>query len=115
MGLVLANMIWTKLIGRLAEESCEPLDSANISAYSCLREVTSLEFLQHYFAKMGHRNLLVTHTILLASTDCFYLYPRVASGAPASSCKSTYRRIAGRMMTSPDTTFWQITALRQRR
>src|ERR1700693_2152808 len=104
MGLVLANMIWTKLIGRLAEESCEPLDSANISAYSCLREVTSLEFLQHYFAKMGHRNLLVTHTILLASTDCFYLYPRVASAAPAASFKSANGRMGVRFTSTYERT-----------
>jgi hypothetical protein len=78
-------MVWAKLIGWLAEKSCEPLDSANISAYSCLREVTSLEFLQHYLAKMGHRDLLVTHTILLASADCLYPYPRVASAAPVAS------------------------------
>jgi hypothetical protein len=70
MCLILANVIQTELIGRLAEKSGEPLDSADVSAYSCLREVTSLEFLQHDFAKMGHRDLLVTHTILLASAHC---------------------------------------------
>jgi len=68
--LIAANVIRTKLIGRFAEESGEPLDSADVSAYSRLREVTSLEFLQHDFAKMGHRDPLVTHKILLASADC---------------------------------------------
>src|SRR4029077_7877259 len=34
---------------------------------------------------MGHRDLLVTHTILLASAECSYFYPREASAAPAAS------------------------------
>jgi len=42
-------MLRTKLIGRLAEKSREPLDGADISAYSCVREVcdpqnTSMEY-----------------------------------------------------------------------
>jgi hypothetical protein len=34
---------------------------------------------------MGHRDLLVTHTILLPSADRSYFYPREASAAPAAS------------------------------
>ena len=36
---------------------------------------------------MGHRDLLVTHTISPSSADCRQLYPRVASAAPAASFK----------------------------
>ena len=53
VGLVLTNMLRTEW---LAEESREPLDSADIGAGSCWREVTSLEFLQHHFAKTGHKD-----------------------------------------------------------
>jgi hypothetical protein len=56
-------MFRTKLIGWFGEVSGEPLDGANICACSSFREVTSLEFLQHCFAKTGHRDLLVTRTL----------------------------------------------------
>src|SRR3954452_11067759 len=56
VSLPLTNMFRPKLIGRFAEVAGEPLDSANICACSSFREVTSLEFLQHYFAKTGHRD-----------------------------------------------------------
>src|ERR1700722_10276064 len=42
---------------------------------------------------MGHGDLLVTHTILLASADCSYFYPREASAAPAASFWSATRRM----------------------
>jgi hypothetical protein len=74
VGLILANMLRTESIGRFVEESREALDSADVSAYSCLREVTSLEFLQHDFAKTGHRDLLVTRTLLLAGAERLPLY-----------------------------------------
>jgi hypothetical protein len=35
----------------------------------------------------------VTHTILLASADCSYLYPREASAAPAASFSSAIRKL----------------------
>ena len=34
MGLPLTDMFWAKLIGRLAEVAGEPLDSAQVTAYS---------------------------------------------------------------------------------
>jgi hypothetical protein len=34
MGLSLSDVIGAKSIGRLAEVSCEPLDSADVAAYS---------------------------------------------------------------------------------
>jgi hypothetical protein len=83
--LPLADVFRTELIGRLTEVAGEPLDGADVSAYSFRREVTSLEFLQHDFAKTSHRDLRVTHTIRLASADCSYFYPREASAAPAAS------------------------------
>src|SRR5579862_7013975 len=42
---------------------------------------------------MGHRDLLVTHTILLALPDYTCLYPREASAAPAASFSSPNRRL----------------------
>jgi len=54
VSLPLTNMFRAELIGRFTEVAGEPLDGANIRACSSFREVTSLEFLQHYFAKTGH-------------------------------------------------------------
>jgi hypothetical protein len=85
MSLILSDVIRAQLIWRLTEVARKTLDGAEVTAYSGGREVTSLEFLQHNFAKMGHRDLLVTHTILLASAHCSYFYPREASAAPAPS------------------------------
>ncbi len=34
VSLPLADVVRTELIGRLTEESCEPLDGADITAYS---------------------------------------------------------------------------------
>jgi hypothetical protein len=46
-------------------------DTADITAYSFCRVVETLEFLQHHFSEMGHRDLLVTHIYLSrwATTD----------------------------------------------
>src|SRR5262245_45651395 len=68
-------MVRAESIGRPVQVTREPLDCSDVSAYSCLREVASLEFLQHDFAKTGHRDLLVTRTLLLAREECLYLPP----------------------------------------
>lgn len=49
MGLPLSNMIRAEPIRWLAEILREPLDSAEIAAYSFGREVTTLELFQHQF------------------------------------------------------------------
>ena len=48
--LILSDLIWAELIGRLVEVTRKALDSADVRAYSGGREVMSLEFLQHDFA-----------------------------------------------------------------
>ena len=50
------------IIGRFTEVAGESLDSANVCTCSSSREVTSSEFLQHYFAKTGHRDHLYVAT-----------------------------------------------------
>jgi hypothetical protein len=37
VGLILADVVRAELIGPLVEETREPLDSTDVSAYSCLR------------------------------------------------------------------------------
>jgi hypothetical protein len=41
----------------------EPLDGLDVVLDGGLGVVAPLEFVQHRLAEMGHRNLLVTHTL----------------------------------------------------
>src|ERR1019366_3478433 len=43
----------------------ELLHCMNVGAHGVRRIVTTLKFIQHQLAKMGHRNLLVTHKLHL--------------------------------------------------
>jgi hypothetical protein len=68
MDLVRADVLRPKLIGALPEERRELLDGADVTSYSIRGIVSTLEFVQHHFSKMGHRDLLVTHTLQLQKT-----------------------------------------------
>src|SRR6516164_4997584 len=43
-------------VRRTVEVSSKILDCPDVVAYGVFREVATLEFLQHHFSKMGHRN-----------------------------------------------------------
>src|SRR5437588_12245634 len=43
-----------------AEVSRKILDCADVGTCGMLSVITALEFFQHYFSEMGHRDLLVT-------------------------------------------------------
>jgi len=58
VGLVLAEMVPAQLIRRLTEIGRELFDGLKVIMYSDLSEVTTLEFLQQHFSKMGHRSYL---------------------------------------------------------
>src|SRR5438445_10630035 len=45
------------------EMAGEFLDDPKVGFYGTLSVITTLEFLQHHSAKMGHRDLLVTHNL----------------------------------------------------
>src|ERR1022692_3800097 len=47
----------------------EPPDRTDVGTCGSLRVITALEFLEHPYAKLGHRDLLVTQTYLLAASD----------------------------------------------
>jgi len=61
--LVLPNVPRAQAIGRAPEMSSESFDLANVIPCGSLRVITTLEFLQHDSAKMGHMDLLVTHNL----------------------------------------------------
>ena len=52
-----------ELIGRTVKVRGEQPDSVNVRAYGSLGVIAALEFLECHFSKLGHRDLLVTHTI----------------------------------------------------
>lgn len=45
------------------ENVLQPLDGLDVVLNGGLRVVTSLELVEHRLAEMGHRRLLVTHTL----------------------------------------------------
>src|ERR1700733_14247499 len=61
--LIGAYLFRPKLIRRTTKMFCERLHHLQIAVHSSLRVITTLELFQHHFAKLGHRDLLVTHTL----------------------------------------------------
>src|SRR5262249_35998752 len=85
MSLVLTNLFWAKLVGRAMKILREIMDDPNVGFCGTMRVITSLEFLQHHFAKMGHRDLLVTHN----------LFQRVQLPFSGSRARGSVRRASG--------------------
>src|SRR4051794_14668452 len=63
MGLIGTDVFRPKLVGALSEVSRELLNGVDVGSYGILGVIATLEFVQHHFSKMGHRDLLVTHTL----------------------------------------------------
>ena len=61
--LLLAQVTLIELIRRRVKGLRELLDRVQVRIDRRLRVVAPLEFLQHRLSEMGHRNLLVTHTL----------------------------------------------------
>jgi hypothetical protein len=82
MDLVLAYMVWSKLLRRTSEIPGEVLNRVDVRPYGVRRIVTALKFVEHQLAKMGHRgNLLVTHTL---NPTTAHIANTAASAAPAA-------------------------------
>src|SRR5215469_858948 len=88
LGLVLANVSRTQTVWRAVEVSSEILECTNVLTSGNLCVITALEFLQHHFSKMGHRDLLVTHNLAQPTSN-----PAPSSSRAASA--------AGRLRSSP--------------
>ena len=52
-----------------------------VASYGSLGVITTLEFFQHHFSEMGHRDLLVTQTYLSRQATTVLRASRVASAA----------------------------------
>ena len=55
--------VWVELVGRRLKMPGELLDGLEVRTDGGRGVVATLEFFQHRLSKMGHRNLLVTHTL----------------------------------------------------
>ena len=58
MHLILPDLVQAELIGRLVEVLGKIADDLQIRPRCILRVITTLEFLQHHFVQLGHRDLL---------------------------------------------------------
>ena len=61
--LVLAEVGLIELVWRTVEMLGEPLDGLDVVLDGGRGVVAPLELVQHRLSEMGHRNLLVTHTL----------------------------------------------------
>jgi len=82
MDLVVAYVVWSELLRRTAEIPGEVLNRVDLRPHGVRRVVTTLKFVKHQLAKMGHRGiLLVTHTLRPAAA---HTATTAASAAPAA-------------------------------
>jgi len=79
-----ADLVGTKLVGRTMEEAREVLDRIQVHAPGRFSVITTLEFLEHHFSKMGHKDLLVTRPYRHSAHNA-RVAPREASAVRLSS------------------------------
>ena len=70
MHLVGANLLRSELIRRTVEVPGECSHHLHVRGYCSLGVITTLELFQHHLSKMGHRDLLVTHTLRQLTLKC---------------------------------------------
>jgi hypothetical protein len=65
MHLILANVLWSQLVWSTMEVLGELFQNERVGFYGILGVISPLEFIQHQFSQMGHKDLLslVTQTI----------------------------------------------------
>src|ERR1700690_655564 len=67
------------------------LDCADVGTCGMLSVITSLEFFQHYFSEMGHRDLLVTQNLSQAIKQQTLHYLTRSVRRRAATSKRGYR------------------------
>jgi len=98
MQLELPNFLYTESLWRAVEVFSKLLDGSDIGTCGSLGVIPALEFLEHPFSKLGHRDLLVTHTIS-SCLPCRGPFPtrsvRRASGLVQTAITETGPRWSG--------------------
>src|SRR5271165_3867279 len=65
IGLVMTDVLGTELVGRALEVTREIFDGLEVDAGCSLGVITTLEFIEHHFAKVGHRSSPYDPTLTL--------------------------------------------------
>src|SRR5467141_2242458 len=86
--LIFANVLRAQAIRRTMEASRKIFHYPDVTSYGRLSVITTLEFFQHHFSQMGHRDLLVTQIYLSGQATIAPSASRAASAARAASFKS---------------------------
>src|SRR6266566_7418945 len=76
------------------EVSREIFDGAKVTIDGSLGVITTLEFFQHHFSKMGHRDLLVTQNLSHPTSNQGSAHLTRSVRRRAASFKSAYRNEA---------------------
>src|SRR5438132_3470669 len=93
--LIFPDMLQAELIGGAVEMLSELPHRADVAPCGSLRVITALDLVEHPFSKLGHRDLLVTHT-LSVQADCRIFHVRVASAAQAAElCAGHVQQLGG--------------------
>jgi hypothetical protein len=95
--LILADVIRPQLVGRTVEVSRELVYGPEINARGTGCVVSTLEFFEHQFSKMGHRDLLVTATYRDSAPAADHdQHPRMSTRSVCrkASFKSASRNVA---------------------
>src|SRR5947209_8772746 len=69
VNLIGAKFFFAQLVRWTTEMPGKILHDFQVGVYGSLRVIATLEFLQHHFSKLGHRDLLVTHKISPSEPD----------------------------------------------
>src|SRR6202047_658789 len=101
--LVLADVLRSKLIRRAPEITREIRDRLDVAVYGSLSVITTLEFFEHHFAKVGHRLAPYDPTLFLHK-HCRHL-------ARESVCReaASFKRASRRSESSfPQSDLWGV-------
>src|SRR6266853_2196103 len=101
LGLIFANVSRAQAIRRKVESSSKIFHCADVVACGMLRVITTLEFLQHHFSEMGHRDLLVTQNLSQPSSNhCSVRLTRSVRRRAASFSRRIRKQFSGTSFTS---------------
>jgi hypothetical protein len=81
-----ARWAYNGAVLEVKKEIADYFDCADVRTCGSLGVITTLEFLQHHFSQMGHRDLLVTQTYLSPQATTAPFTSRVASAAGRLRC-----------------------------
>src|SRR5260370_38852476 len=81
--LVLADVLRSELIRRAPKVTREIFDRLDVAVYGSLCVLTTLEFFEHHFAKVGHR--LAPYDPTLSSRHCCRHHTRQSVGRESAS------------------------------